>query len=66
MNDILITILIFETCPIGKFQLKSYSQLSLWMNLPKVSRTKEYVVHSQSAMKTTLHNAKKIEKLVTH
>lgn len=38
---LLLSIFLFETTPIGKFQLKSYSQTLLWMNLHKVSRTKD-------------------------
>jgi hypothetical protein len=50
---------VFETTPIGKFQLKSYSHLSLWMNLHKVSRTKDYQAHSLSAKKRIKTMSKK-------
>jgi tetratricopeptide (TPR) repeat protein len=53
--------LIFETSPIGKFQLKSYSQPSLWMNLHKVSLTNDYQVHSLSAKKRIITMPKKLK-----
>jgi tetratricopeptide (TPR) repeat protein len=65
MSELYRTIIsIFETSPIGKFQLKSYSQPSLWMNLHKVSRTKDYLVQSLPVKKPNNTMTKKSKNLL--